>query len=70
MKYMRLFISRKTVQLVCIQLYTILKCFNNVKVAKGEQYWWKEHKREQEYDIVALIYVPEKLMLVYFVKTW
>ena len=38
---MRSFISHRTVQLVCIQLYTILKCFNNVKVAKGEQYMKK-----------------------------
>ena len=35
-----------------------------------KEYWWKEHKRDNEFDIVALLYVPEKLMLVYFVKTW
>ena len=35
-----------------------------------KEYYWKEHKRDNEFDIVALLYVPEKLMLVYFVKTW
>ena len=35
-----------------------------------KEYWWKEHKRDNEWDIVALLYVPEKLMLVYFVETW
>ena len=35
-----------------------------------KEYWWKERKRENEYDCVALLYVPEKRMLVYFVETW
>ena len=35
-----------------------------------KKYLWKEHKRDNEADSIALIYVPEKLMLVYSVKTW
>lgn len=35
-----------------------------------KEYLWKEHKRDNDYDSVALIYVPEKLMLVFSIETW
>ena len=34
-----------------------------------KEYLWKEDKRD-EADSVALIYVPEKLMLVFSIETW
>ena len=34
-----------------------------------KEYWWKEYKRE-EWDCISLIYIPEKLMLVFFIETW
>jgi len=35
-----------------------------------KEYLWKEDKRENENDSVALIYIPEKLMLVFSIQTW
>ena len=34
-----------------------------------KEYWWKEDKRD-EWDSVSLIYVPEKLMLIFSIETW
>ena len=35
-----------------------------------KEYLWKEYKRENKKDSVALIYIPEKLMLVFSIQTW
>ena len=35
-----------------------------------KEYCWKEDNRDDAEDNVALIYVPEKLMLVFSIETW
>ena len=35
-----------------------------------KEYWWKEYKIDNEWDCISLIYIPEKLMLVFFIETW
>ncbi len=35
-----------------------------------KEYLWKEHKSDNDYDSVALIYVLEKRMLVFSIDTW
>ena len=35
-----------------------------------KEYLWKEDKRENENDSVVLIYILEKLMLVFSIQTW
>ena len=35
-----------------------------------KEYWWKERKRDDAWDSVALIYVPEKFMLVFSIHIW
>jgi len=35
-----------------------------------QEYFWKEDKRDNNFNSVVLIYVPEKMMLVFSIETW